>query len=189
MVLKFNKSDKKSQYQIKSKIFIGFFSVVALSLLGFGGYFVYKARFDLQNTPEAISTRINTIYDKLSGMSKNGDANDSQDYLDDELKDAVNAEEIAQIYIMKSAAADTPGSTDKSKSFEYAYKAESIYPSYKSALIIANMEKAKGDSKTALKYYKLCIERAPKDSETHEWSKADLNYYNKIIAELEKDIE
>lgn len=189
MVLKFNKSDKSSQYQIKSKIFIGLFSVIVLSLLGFGGYFVYKAWFNLQNTPEAINTRINTVYDKFSEVSKNGGANDSQEYLDGELKNAVNKEEVAQIYIMKSAAADTPGSADKTKSFEYAYKAESIYPSYKSALIIANMEKAKGNNETALKYYKLCVERAPKDSETHEWSRADSNYYNKIIAELEKDIK
>jgi len=136
---------------------------------------------------KVASKPIDNVYDKLVTISRSEGPDSSQKYLDGELQNAKSPEEIAKIYIMKSGEADSIDSNDnKAKSLEYAYMAEKNYPTYKSALVIARIEEWKGNIEIAIKYYKLCLERNPKD--VADWSSTDNDYYQVRIDKLEKAI-
>jgi hypothetical protein len=124
------------------------------------------------------------LYQKAEAAAENGGAEAGHKILDDKLAQTTDPKEQAALYIQKSNLASTPSGGDSyAKSLEYAYKAEEIYPTYESALVIGSLSELTGDKTTAVKYYKLYLARVPQ--EVVDLNPGDKEYYTNQIKVLE----
>ena len=122
--------------------------------------------------------------DKMTDIIADGGVEAGKTYLDNELKKTSDAKERSQIYQDKAVLiASHLGGEDKETALGYAYKAEEIYPSEGTALLIASIEDDLGHISNAIKYYKLYLSRLP--NKTDSLNKTDYDFYSARLSELE----
>ena len=152
------------------KLIIIFLAIISIIIISVCGYFVYNYLVRV-SSPKTNSSNISKKVYNLDETNTYGIAfetardkgyNAGQVYLDDKLKLITNPKQEATVYIYKSSLAGSEFGNDQKRALEYAYKAESIYPSKESALRIAIREEKVGNTKDTLKYYKLYLERMKK---------------------------
>ena len=99
------------------------------------------------------------IQDELVERLQSGGSEEAQAYLDEQLETASTDEEKSFILINKSTVASgNPG-----QALDYAQQAEEIEATYTSASALASLYEQSGDSRNALKYYRLMLERMPEN--------------------------
>jgi hypothetical protein len=146
--------------------------VVALVLVAAAGlFFAYRAGVLKANTDTAVDADTSAAesadvqyktYAQALTISESKDYAAGDTYLDDKLEETADNGEQAAIYISKANLASYYASDNQSsddQALEFAYKAESIDPTYTTASTIAALEEATGDKVNALKYYTLKLER------------------------------
>lgn len=106
-----------------------------------------------------------------------------QSFLDDEISSNTNNDtERSYLYIQKSTLAIN--NSNISDAITFAEKAEGLYQSRISAVVLAHLYEEKGDKASTVKYYELAIERTT-DQEKNILP-SDYEYYQSKIEELSK---
>jgi len=162
--------------------------VVFVILLTGGGYLIYKKVIISSGTKDSsikheIDKSGSDDYSRATSVAAKDGPKAGQDVLDNELTKSNDVKVQAEIYINKSTLAGSyVGGSDKVKALDYAYKAEGLYPDFRTALSIASLEE-KSNIQNSIKYYKLYLERAPKNSASSE--PGDYEYYSSKLKQLQ----
>ena len=167
--------------------------IVFLFIVGSLSVWVFFTRNSLNVTDSNIkaldltAAKANEVTKKVEAIVTNKGPQAGQDYLNTELVKTSNPKEQAQLYINKSALASSAmGGSDGIHALEYAQKAEDLSPDAETALSVALLEEGQGNIPVAIKYYKLYLERSPKNSQSIEPSEDDYDFYVARVARLEK---
>lgn len=130
------------------------------------------------------------IAKKVDALVMDSGPESAQEYLNSEIKSATDAEEEAQLYIDKAVLAGSlPGGQNYAQAIEFALKADGLYPTEESALIVANIEMNQNNIPNAIKYYKIYLDRASKGLEGEALDDSTYDYYYRLISDLEAGIK
>lgn len=108
----------------------------------------------------------------------------AQNKIDEKIKQAETKKEQADLYTLKlSTALSSNDPNASAMALQYAYKAEEIFPTFGSALNIADLEYAAKNNTVALKYYELYMERST-SSDGESLDPTGKTFYERRIQEL-----
>ncbi len=166
----------------KNRLVIGFMAIVII-ILGFVGAWVY-----ISNQKSATDTKVDDLTEAKAIMAEKGyDA--GKNYLEKELQNTNKPNEQVEIYKnLATITGSVTGGNSKGKALVYAYKAEKLQPSGETAMLIATYEEYLGNIRTAIKYYKLYLEREPKSSAIPS-NQSGYDYYTTRVSELEAGLK
>ncbi len=145
-------------------------ALVILCALAAGGVFIFKRLHKApQPTTGSTSQRLTaatvskdqSVENQAMALSADGNGTDAQKLLDQALAKTSDKTKQAQLYLDKSSVAINVNQGQQA--LQYAQKAESLNPTRNSAQMIAETAENLGDKATALKYYKLELQRLQAD--------------------------
>jgi|GEM_PF-3032845 len=173
---------------IRRKWLVAIMVFFVIAILAGGGYFIYTKiiipdNTKSDNTKQEIAKSKSEDYSKATSVAAKDGPEAGQNILDKELTKTTDVKAQAEIYLNKSTLAGSfIGGLNKVKALDYSYKAEGLYPDFRTALSIASLEE-KSNVQNSIKYYKLYLERAPKDSANSE--PGDYEYYSSKLKQLQ----
>lgn len=190
---------KLKQFFIRKRLFVIWGAALLITAAAVGVYFLYFNPFnDNSNNQEKVAqvseaevAKKHDLYNETDSIVSEEGYQAGQDNLDIELAKTSDPREQAQLYILKASIAGSSSiESDLVKALEYAYKAESLFPSEETALVIASFEDSQNNIPDAIKYYKLFLERFSNNSDRslYIYRQADYDYYNARVSELEAGI-
>lgn len=134
---------------------------------------------------EPILTEEQKLYNHVVEVALKDGQEAGQKILDDELAKTTDDVRRAELYSQKASIASlTPNNDDAA--LDYAYKSEELYPTYGTAIMIADLEYFTGDKSKALQYYRLYLERLT--PEVIELNPGDKEAIEQRVQELEEDL-
>ena len=132
---------------------------------------------------KALEVKRSETKRQLSIITEKGDSQSGQAFLDEKIKQTVESQEKSYIYMEKAILAGSYiGGFDIKSALKYAYEAEKYYPTKETAYAIAYYEESLNNIQTAIKYYKLYLDRLTPNDES-----GDYEYYLEYIKQLESD--
>lgn len=159
--------------------------IATVIIIAIAGFLFLKYRTNL--FPSSLATSIFTVSDsskaKFAEADKAtsvGDYTGAQVILDSVAKDQTDIANRSYVYIQKSILALNDSNIEDAINF--ANMAETLYPSRLSAVVSAQAAEKANDKQSALKFYKLVIERTT-DQEKN-LSIDDYNYYESKVKEF-----
>lgn len=162
--------------------------IIMLTLVFFGcgvaawWHFIYNRSITNQNQSQNAINKAESsqkLYDQADRSASSGDYAAGQALLDKSVKTDSSLQDQSWIYIQKtSIALNAKNYVD---AYDFAKKAESIYPTENSAQLMGDAAIGKGDDAEAIKQYKIAINRITGNSEI---DKSDKSYLESVIERL-----
>lgn len=193
------KQSKVKKMSRRNKIIITIIILLVLIAIAFSGFYMFSgySKNSTTNKSNGITATKKTSVDTTtlsteaaSVVAKSGYAA-GQEYLDKALESATVSSEKAIIYTEKISLANLSSQHSeeaKKNSLDYAYEAEKLNSTAQTAMTIASIEESLENKITAIKYYKIYLERSSTDNDKTNY-KGDIQYYSTYIKQLESEIK
>jgi len=169
-------------------IIISILIIVAVLIVTVGGWaylhFIQNNQFN-SNTivdKEELISRLQTYHKSAEELSVQGDYDGAQKSYDEAIKKESEPKIKADLYSGKASLAINASKYEEV--YEFAKQAESLYPTFNSADVLALGAEKTNRLDEALKYYKLAFERIPQNTAD---TMRDTTRLNQKITELEKN--
>jgi flagellar basal body-associated protein FliL len=184
----FDRPEFKLQKKRPKKSLIIFIAIVLLAIAGGATYFYLQVKGNNANQ-QPVSGSNEMVKEALSvsreiaeiAQTQGGEA--AQKKIDEKIEQAETKKEQADLYTLKLSTLLSSNDPNTAVALQYAYKAEEIYPTFGSALNIADLEYAAKNNTVALKYYELYMERSI-GSDGESLDPTGKTFYERRIQEL-----
>lgn len=185
----FNRPEFKSQKRRPKKLLIVVVSIVLLLIAGGAVYYYLQIKgSDVDQRPASTSDEIIKealgVSREIAEIAQTQGHEAAQSKIDEKISQAETKEQQANLYTLKLStvlASNDPNAA--TLALQYAYKAEELFPTFGSALNIADIEYAAKNNTVALKYYELYMERSI-DSNGESLDPSGKTFYEQRIQEL-----
>lgn len=159
--------------------------VIVMTVMLVSAYFMFKDQiFDSSSKKKNTNTSASAqgAYIEADTAASKGGYGEGQKLLDDALKNCKTDTERSGVYTQKATLA--LNNSKANQAVEFATEAEKYNPTRLTASTLALAAEIAGDKSTALKYYKLVVERITEKE--REISPDDYSYYQSKVEELSK---
>lgn len=185
----FNRPEFKSQKRRPKKLLIVVVSIVLLLIAGGAVYYYLQIKgSDVDqrsaSTSDEIIKEALGVSREIAEIAQTQGHEAAQSKIDEKISQAETKEQQANLYTLKLStvlASNDPNAA--TLALQYAYKAEELFPTFGSALNIADIEYAAKNNTVALKYYELYMERSI-DSNGESLDPSGKTFYEQRIQEL-----
>ena len=185
----FNRPEFKSQKRRPKKLLIVVVSIVLLLIAGGAVYYYLQIKggdVDQRSasTSDEIIKEALGVSREIAEIAQTQGHEAAQSKIDEKISQAETKEQQANLYTLKLStvlASNDPNAA--TLALQYAYKAEELFPTFGSALNIADIEYAAKNNTVALKYYELYMERSI-DSNGESLDPSGKTFYEQRIQEL-----
>lgn len=164
-------------------------AIVLLAIAGGVAYYYLQVngnKADQQSVPtsdEKIKQALG-VSGEIAEIAQTQGGEAAQAKIDEKIAQADTRKEQADLYTLKlSTILSSNDPNAATIGLQYAYKAEEIFPTFGSALNVADLEYAAKNNTVALKYYELYMERST-DSNGESLDPAGKAFYERRIQEL-----
>lgn len=186
----FNRPEFTLQKKRSKKGLVIIISAIALLAIAGGAAYYYlqvnSNKADQQSVPtsdEKIKEALG-ISSEIAEIAQTQGGEAAQAKIDEKIGQADTKKEQADLYALKlSTILSSNDPNAATIGLQYAYKAEEIFPTFGSALNIADLEYAAKNNTVALKYYELYMERSV-DSNGQLLDPSGNAFYERRIQEL-----
>ena len=168
-------------------------AVVLLAIAGGAAYYYLQVngnKADQQSVPtsdEKIKEALG-ISSEIAEIAQTQGGEAAQKKIDEKIGQADTKKEQADLYTLKlSTILSSNDPNAATIGLQYAYKAEEIFPTFGSALNVADLEYAAKNNTVALKYYELYMERSV-DSDGKSLDPSGKTFYEGRIQELRRQL-